>query len=351
VVFATATQPAFDHLAGAVRELFGENWKPKEIVPAELKLFDRARRTRVRWPRDLHRGESWESLAERLAGSGPQSLCIVNLKRHALELFTLLKEKRTEGLFHLSTSMCPAHRIQVLDRVRRLLADERPCRLISTQCVEAGVDLDFPVVYRALGPLDSIAQAAGRCNRNGLWSQGDVQVFVPEDDEAYPGGGYARAATVARIMSLSRREGLDIDDPEVFDEYYRKLYDLSRPEQQRRALVEAVKGQDFAETAQLYRVISDDAVNVLVPYDRKQFSVLAEEARSAGLSADWVRRARPHSVGIYRPRPDAAIRDSLEAVPLPDGTPSADWFVYLAEDHYDASVGLAPSGSMETLIA
>ena len=168
VVFATATQPAFSHLHDKVKEYCACGWQPEEIVPAALRLFDRARRTKVVWP-EPERRTGWDELAGSLASDDcRRSLCVVNLKRHALELFQKLRERKVDedSLFHLSTNMCPAHRKVVLDEVRQRLNDGLSCRLVSTQCVEAGVDVDFPVVYRAWGPFDSIAQAAGRCNRN-----------------------------------------------------------------------------------------------------------------------------------------------------------------------------------------
>ena len=118
----------------------------------------------------------WAEVAEEMA-SYEQSLCIVNLKRHALELFSELKELCDINLFHLSTNMCPAHRNKILDDVRKCLKDGSPCRLVATQCVEAGVDIDFPVVFRSWGPLDSLSQAAGRCNRNGIAAT-DISAYL-----------------------------------------------------------------------------------------------------------------------------------------------------------------------------
>jgi CRISPR/Cas system-associated endonuclease/helicase Cas3 len=165
VLFATATQPAFEHLDKPVREIAAAGWTPRPLLPkdSEIRLFEvAAKRTSVHWehetPIDL------VTLADRLADeSSDQWLCIVNLKRHAQQLSEMLRERVPEGLTHLSTSMCPAHRQRVLADVERRLLENQPVFLVSTQCVEAGVDIDFPVVYRALAPLEAIAQAAGRC--------------------------------------------------------------------------------------------------------------------------------------------------------------------------------------------
>jgi CRISPR-associated endonuclease/helicase Cas3 len=338
VVLSTATQPAFSHLHEKVRELCVSGWQPREIVPAELNLFDRARRTRVHWP-TLGDQIPWGELVGQLA-SHEQVLCVVNVKRHAAQLINMLKDTGATPLFHLSTSMCPAHRKKVLTTVRALLAQGRPCRLVSTQCVEAGVDVDFPVVYRAWGPLEAIAQAAGRCNRNGNRQHGDVHVFLPQQDDRriYPDAAYEQAADVARMLLNTRdAEGLDIDDPSLFSVYYRCLYDLTKPDQasMARELHEAICRRDFVNVADQYRLISQDAISILVPYDLEAYRRLREEVEASHLTADWVRRARPHTVSIFRPKLDAAIHLYMTPVPLARGECSDDWFIYLREEDYD----------------
>ena len=350
VVFATATQPAFSHLHDKVKEYCACGWQPEEIVPPALKLFERARRTKVEWP-EPERRTSWDELAGSLASDDcRRSLCVVNLKRHALELFQKLRDKvDKDSLFHLSTNMCPAHRKAVLDEVGQRLKDGRPCRLVSTQCVEAGVDLDFPVVYRAWGPFDSIAQAAGRCNRNGLLEMGEVRVFMP-DDERYPPGAYQQAAAVTRVIAGTR--ALDIDDPAMFLEYFQQLYGISRPEDRNPELTDAILRKDFADVARLYRVIEQDAVNVLVPYQPVEFKKLAEGARGyVGLTRDWILRARPYAVSLYRPKRGAPIRDRIVPLPAGRGEESDDWFEYVGDaKDYDPKTGLTVAGPIERLL-
>jgi CRISPR-associated helicase Cas3 len=346
VVFSTATQPAFTHLNDTVRKFCVCGWEPREIVPEDLKLFKRAKRTRVEWP-DLERRISWDELAKTLK-THKQTLCIVNLKRHALSLFQdLLDLGCKEGeLFHLSTNMCPAHRKVVLDEVRQRLIDGNPCRLISTQCVEAGVDVDFPVVFRAWGPLDSIAQAAGRCNRNGRADFGTVHVFLPEGDD-YPDGSYRQAAGITRILKAQGR--MDIHDPKLFFKYYRELYDLVKPENRREDLINALKRQDFAETAKLFRVIEKEAINVLVPYAVDEFERLEEEVRTNGLTRGWISRARPYTIGFYRPNQNDPVREWLVPIKANEKT-SDDWFIYLNKEHYNPKTGLVPT-TLDCLIA
>lgn len=351
VVFATATQPAFGSLHDKVKEYCHCGWKPTEIIPAKLKLFNRTRRTKINWM-SLDSQKSWDEIAAMLIGEDcRQVLCVVNLKRHALLLFHKLKEggMPVDELFHLSTSMCPAHRKLVLDEVRRRLDAAEPCRLISTQCVEAGVDVDFPVAVRAWGPLDSIAQVSGRCNRNGRHKSGFVHVFVPEDD-AYPPGGYRQAASVARVLFKSRSDELDLDDPALFVEYYRQLYAIVRPEDRNQALLDAIKRQDFVMVAQLYRLIPDATINVLVPYNLDAYQKLTEKVRHDGIKRDWILRARPHTIGMFRPRRDAPIARWLEPVMADRTRATEDWFIYLKAEHYGQKTGLIPPESMDCLI-
>ncbi|MEW6236847.1 MAG: CRISPR-associated helicase Cas3' [Candidatus Omnitrophota bacterium] len=344
IVFATATQPAFDHLNPYVHQ-YGKNteWKPKEIVSCNLNLFSRSKRTEVHWP-DLDKPAPFSQIAEDLL-TYKQVLCIVNVKRHAWELIGIMNQDGDNSLFHLSTSMCPAHRTHTLELIRQRLEDKKPCRLISTQCVEAGVDIDFPVVYRALGPLEAIAQAAGRCNRNGLWESGEVFVFLPENDGKiqYPPGGYEQAASVTRMLLKEKGEvGMDIDDPCLFEEYYRTLYDLKKPESMNESLKNAIFTGDFPEIAKEYRLIKQNTINVLAPYGGciDLFRSLRAEAEESGLSASWIRRSRPLTVNLYKTN---SSDKNPYLIPISyHGQEETDWYFYSKESHYDDRLGLRP---------
>ena len=128
---------------------------------------------------------SWERVAQEMAAE-PQCLTVVNTKKDALAILDALDESE---VLHLSTLLCMAHRRKVMEEIKKRLDPERPmpCRVVATQVVEAGVDLDFPVVLRAMGPLDRIVQAAGRCNREGRLSQGGVVISSPLRGKS-PGG-------------------------------------------------------------------------------------------------------------------------------------------------------------------
>jgi CRISPR-associated endonuclease/helicase Cas3 len=354
VVFATATQPAFTHLDSKVRELAPTGWAPREIAGPSLGLYERARRFQAVWR--LEAPLPWPALADELADVG-SALCIVNLKRHALALAAELQGRGVPGLFHLSTNLCPAHREQVLAGVRGRLDARQPCLLVSTQCVEAGVDVDFPAVYRALGPLDAIAQAAGRCNRNGrIRGGGTVHVFRPVE-ESYPEKGYEQAATVTgSLFKVRGPEGMDLQSPELFDLYYRTLYDLTgiaaADQGKAKNLSDAIKRLDFQETAELYRLIDQDAISVLVPYDPEAFEVLSEELREAGRpSREWIRSARRHAISLYRPKLGDPLWAYLDPAVKPRGEETKqEWFVLLGEKLYDREMfGL--TGASEVWIA
>jgi len=208
VVVGTATQPAFGHLQ--LESITQARYEPQEIVSTLPPLPER-----VEWEiRDQL--QSWDVVANELRDY-PSFLAIVNLKRHALALAEALGEGDDDSFFHLSTNMCSLHRTHVLNRIRQRLEDGLPTHLISTQCVEAGVDVDFPAVYRAWGPLDSLIQAAGRCNREGrLPHPGRVVIFQPEDD-AYPSGPYQQATQIAKTLW---REGIfRLYEPEAMRYY------------------------------------------------------------------------------------------------------------------------------------
>jgi len=238
----------------------------------------------------------------------------------------------------------------VLRAVRARLEAGQPCRLVATQCIEAGVDLDFPRVLRALCPLDAIAQAAGRCNRNGRTDSGLVRVFVPED-ESYPDETYRRATSVTRSLLLAAGpDGPDLQDPDTYNHYYRALYDLSQPEKSGTLLRDALTRQDFPEVSRLYRLIPKDAINVVVPYDQPEFAKLASMAGHSEVDRQWIHNARPHSVSIFKPEPGDPVFSYVSAVTIAGGSQSNEWYLWCDPNSYDSLLGLViPSTSRCTI--
>ncbi len=353
VVFATATQPAFDTLNEAVKKHAVSGWQPIEVVPGHPVLFAALERVVVRWP-ETGKKHTWPQLAAELRDVD-QALVVVNLKRHALALLNELSG--TESVFHLSTNLCAEHRRAVMDKVRHQLAAGRPCRLVSTQCVEAGVDVDFPMVFRAMAPLESIAQAAGRCNREGRLNEqgrlGKVVVFEPDEEAGwrkhFPTHSYYQATQVTQAL-FNMRGNLDINDPEVFRAYYHRLYNLNDPASQNADLTRAIQELDFVEIAKAYRLIVQDAIQVLVPWaDRyDEFLELRTDADRQGISANWMRRAQGLAVSVYRTN-DGSPAWAIPAK-LRRGGVSNEWFV-LEGDFYDDTLGLNPPKGEQVFIA
>ncbi len=357
VVFATATQPAFDVLHDQVAKLAVPGWRPVEIARDSEKMFAvAAARVRVTWryrsPIEL------EQLAAELA-ENDHVLCIVNLKRHAIRLATVLRKQGAKNVWHLSTNMCPAHRTAVLTAVSDRLKAGRPVRLIATQCVEAGVDLDFPLVYRAFAPLEAIAQAAGRCNRHSLRSTEQVVVFKPADARGLypPGYGFATGVTESFLVGMEN-QGIDLDETEIINSperlrnYFRQLYGVSGLSSGMVAaeepLLKAIGEGNFPEVAKEYRLIEDNSINVLVPYDQATFDRLTGELQSddagqAGFLRRWMRRATSHSISLLRPRDSAALRNHLEPVQfgrrLERDSRDANWFIASHAVKYDPLFG------------
>lgn len=252
VVFCTATQPALQSTP-FLNEL--KSLKMQEIVPGYGRHFQALKRVEY----EVRQNEQpLESIAEEIA-SEHQILVILNTRKQALELFSLLSER--ESVCHLSTMLCGAHRRHVLAEVTHRLRKGEPLCLISTQVVEAGVDLDFPAVYRALGPLDRIVQAAGRCNREGRRAPGRVVVFRPKGGRS-PKGPYAAGMEKARL--LLEKHPIRLHEPSLYEEYFQQLFhDL---ELDKYNIQEFRAELNYPAVAERYRLIVSDTVSVVVPY-------------------------------------------------------------------------------------
>lgn len=213
-VLSTATQPALNEHKSADYHFEGLG-ETIEIMENPISLHEAFRRVEFHVPDDLVTPRTWEDLATELT-QYPSVLCIVNRRDDCRRLHELMPE----GTFHLSALMCGAHRSKTITNIKQRLNDKLPTRVISTQLVEAGVDLDFPVVYRALSGLDSIAQAAGRCNREGNLEQGSVVVFVPSSK--IPVGYLRQAAEIGRRLISGNAD--DLLSPERFVQFFREIY-------------------------------------------------------------------------------------------------------------------------------
>lgn len=293
MVFSTATQPDF-----AARP--NVTWMPHEILPEHAKLYEALRRTEVIW---RHREETkLTDIAEEMANEN--SVCtIVNLRRHAREIFTTLRDVchcDADSLFYLTTDLCPAHRTAVVDAIKARLNAGKPCRLVATQCIEAGVDLDFQVMYRALAPLEAIIQAAGRCNRNGNADLGKVIVFTPEDEKTiYPETWYGNAAEI--VKQLSTHGTIDIHDPAHIKRYYNELYYAAKDKAK---LEKAVKDRSYEEVEKQYRLIDNRSVQVIIPYSEKRefFDTIRNEVLEQGITKKLMKDVSPITVSSYLSR-------------------------------------------------
>ena len=291
VVLSTATQPAFESIP-AFREL-----RPHEIVPDPRRHFEALRRVSYDW----RVGESWTwaQVADEMR-SQDRALTIVNTRADAMDLLDALGDDA--DALHLSTRLCGAHRLDVIQEVKARLAGGRRCRLVATQVVEAGVDLDFPLVLRALGPLDSIIQAAGRCNREGLLDgHGRVVVFQPEQ-RRLPGGPYTTATDIT-LAHISADEFGRNDPGRTAGAFFQRLFDTVTTD--RAGIQELRKGFDFPAVAREFRMIDRDGeVVAITSYgtEAEQDRVIGwldELRHSRGNPRELRRRLQPYLVSLY----------------------------------------------------
>lgn len=300
VVMCTATQPAL-----VENRYFPIGFKepPYEMIRDPQKLYEALKRVRI-----VNLGkQSDEELLLRFEAE-EQMLCIVNTRGHASKLFLGLK--RREGDYHLSTMMCAVHRAEVLKAIRERVAAGLPCRVISTQLVEAGVDIDFPVVFRSSAGLDSIAQAAGRCNRNGALEIGNVYVF--ESEHRRSERFQQSAANIgAEVLDVYREDPLGLNAVERFFGLY---YNRENAKWDSRDLLKkqfwdfppAIDGKRielqfmFASAAEKFKLIEQDTVAVIVEYDDKSIALCAELRENPIMNYGILHRLQRYTVQLHR---------------------------------------------------
>jgi len=300
-VFCTATQPAFEKPVGSDKS--DPRWDQgtvREVIPNAPDHFQALRRVAVDW--QIKEPSSWPRLAAVMLESG-QALAIVNVRDHAAQLFQAMKSLAPEepGLFHLSTRMCAAHRLEKFAQIRERLAAKERCVVASTQLIEAGVDLDFPAVFRALAPLDSIVQAAGRCDREGRLTKeqgkpgGKLVVFRTEDGKTPP-HEYKEATDITRNMA--KRAPLSIDDPAVMHLYFHKYYGEADALSLGAGLEAKRDDVKFRDVAEEFEMISDYTQDVFVCRDEKSRAAIAELDAIGTMTSELRRKLQRYVVGL-----------------------------------------------------
>ena len=333
IVMCTATQPAVQAENGFYRGF--EN--VREIAPKPTALFDKLRRTTVQ-----HIGTQTDADLLAKLGEHPQMLVIVNNRRHARSLYD--QAKHLDGTFHLTTLMCAKHRSQKLDEIRGRLKKGEPCRVIATSLIEAGVDVDFPLVMRAEAGLDSVAQAAGRCNREGKRPSENsfVWIFAPEEQWKTP----PELATQAAVMRLTADEfSNDLLSTQAVAAYFAELYQLKGSELDNKKILKMHNdtGQSldfpFQTIADKFRMIESHMQPLIIPFD-----VEAENLISSLHHADHIggllRKLQPYTVQIPE-KALAALYKAGRIEPINEKNFGKQFYTLIGLDLYDEVAGLS----------
>ena len=288
VVLCTATQPS-------IEKLLSNRFQPIEIINSPEQLYLDFKRVSVKYIGEVND----DCLSQRLLKCN-QVLCIVNKRKHARLLFERIKDD--DSSHHLSTLMCPIHRSSTLEKIKNRLKNGLCCRVISTQLIEAGVDIDFPEVYRAEAGIDSIVQSAGRCNREGKKTSANVFVFNSNEEYSKLRGWLALTSEIGNKIL---REFSDPISIEAVKAYFDQLYDIkgSRSIDQKEILTQISERENelafpFSNISSEFNLIDDSMISVVIQYDNKAIEII-EKARFHKYPGSFLKKLQPYSVSIY----------------------------------------------------
>jgi CRISPR-associated endonuclease/helicase Cas3 len=329
-LFCTATQPAFEKSEG-----FNGIENIQSLVENPKEVFDATRRVKY-LAVDDYQPISIEELVRYVFEQGDSTLCIFNTKKQALLFFNAIKDNTDYQTFHLSTSMFPSHRKEVIGKIRDSLGKKKRILVSSTQLIEAGVDFDFPCVFREIAPLESIIQSAGRCNREGKMTEvGNVFIFAIEDSGA-PSKQYRSLAEFAN--SLYKKNEALLYKHDFFGEYYRKVFRLFIPEDIKN-IEKARLGFNFKTVAGTYHLIENKTTPIFILCEES--SDLYERIRyKPFLSRDDYRAMQQYSVQVY----ENFIKDNIGKI---GKEPQGYWKWY---GTYDKDYGISSNAQLVTLI-
>lgn len=325
IVLCSATQPALD-------PFFKKDRKFVELCPRVKEQFRFFERVTYKMVGDL----SIEQLAERIKRE-KQVMCILNTKALTQKVF---KKLQGEGVYHLSTCMYPKHRTQVLEQIRQRLERGQPCIVISTSLVEAGVDLDFECVYRQIAGMDSIIQAAGRCNREGKNTAEESSVYIFDIKDTKTAQNQKLQISHAKVI-LSEYE--NIADPDCVTEYFARLYHHRGASLDRKRIMESCDGTsyNFAKIAKEFSLIEQNTKTIFVKVDPEAEQLL-QELKQNGASKSRLRKAGQYCIQVLTNNTGTSRFDLLYGAGMlkPISEDLQDYYELIALEQYSESYGL-----------
>ena len=287
-LFCTATQPNFQ-----TRKDFSGLDKIMPLVENPASIFASTKRVKYN-AIDEYQAQSIDSIAEYVVEHNDSVLIVCNTKKKAKALFEYLKIRSEIPVLHLSTNMCQMHRMDVINKVRQKLKNGEKLILCSTQLIEAGVDIDFPVVFRELAPLESIIQSAGRCNREGKLDEGQVYLFQLED-QSQPSRQYETFAQFAKLCYKGNENRLAAAD--FYSEYYTKILSLYV---EKDSITPKRKQLMFQDVADMYHIINSNTITLFIyGYDDESKRLYNEIKYQEYLSRKDFQRLAQYSVQVY----------------------------------------------------
>lgn len=326
IVLCTATQPALS-------DFFPKKHVPTELCPRREEQFSYFERVTYQTIGSV----TEEDMVARLQQE-KQALCIVNTRKIAQRLYGKIEG---EGVFHLSTSMYPAHRRRTLQKIRERIEGNKRCIVISTSLVEAGVDLDFMTVYREVAGVDSIIQAAGRCNRNGIRDKENSIVYIFEWEQKERVPGQRQQIDITKCMLA---EGKDITTLESIKEYFQRLYHIKGESLDVKRILQQFEGHEynFCTAAKDFQLIEENTIMVYVSKEPAAEQLL-QEIRQRGLTKGLMRKAGQYCISIYASGVgqnqlfDEMYKSGM-LKPVADG--AEDFYELVDEQQYQDDIGL-----------
>lgn len=289
VVLCTATQPNFQSILNLTDKK--NESQLTEICNSAENLTDDFRRVNFKYEGKLEDDEIALELKQ-----CNQVLCIVNKKAHAQKIYSMIGE--SDENFHLSTYMYPAHRQKVLKKIKQRLDENKPCRVVSTSLIEAGVDIDFPTVYRAISGIDSILQAGGRCNRENKRNSFDCVVHIFNTDEVL---SYQQTNTDA-AMEVIKKYGDKIYLPDAIKMYFNNLYyyrDIDKTHKvfDKKGIINGLTNLEFESVAQKFKLIENDTKSLYIYTEENKKEI--DDLRHGNYSKELFRNLQKYVVNLY----------------------------------------------------